>query len=75
MYYRRKEIEMEDGVLVTWKATDKPIHCPDSSIMTVENHSEFEYTHYGFTWHDEPPQEYLDWKQEQENELNNNLEL
>ena len=27
---------------------------------------------YGWEWHDEPPQEYLNWKDEQENNIQGN---
>lgn len=45
------------------------IALPNGVEITEENRSEHEdvLSEYGWTWHDTPPQDYLDWLKEQEN--------
>jgi hypothetical protein len=41
--------------------TGLEIHCPGGVILSVEN----QIPHDGWQWHDEPPQEYLEWIENQ----------
>lgn len=35
---------------------------PDNTEMNESNRNDWTYPVNGWTWHDEPPQEYLDWE-------------
>ena len=39
---------------------------PDGQVMDENSH---DFTRDGFEWHDEPPQEFLTWQAEQEQEF------
>lgn len=41
-----------------WYAGNE-VHFPDGTKLTAENKQEID----GWEWHDEPPQEYLDWQE------------
>ena len=34
---------------------------PDNTEMNASNKDQWQYPIDGWNWHDEPPQEYLDW--------------
>lgn len=57
MFYKKEE---DSSWLV-----GKVIKIGTSGEILDENNKENEY---GWEWHDEPPQEYLDWLEEQNNE-------
>jgi hypothetical protein len=42
------------------------VHFPDGIKITSEN----KLTKDGWVWYDEPPQEYLDWLETQQNHIN-----
>lgn len=43
---------LEDG---SWLKADLEVFLPDGRIVSQENQIE------GWVWHDNPPQEYIDW--------------
>lgn len=55
MYYKIEENEQ-------W-LTAKAVLLPDGTLLSKTNKTELD----GWEWHETPPQEYLDWKEEQEN--------
>lgn len=36
---------------------------PDNTELNASNKDEWQYPIDGWTWHDEPPQDYLDWEE------------
>lgn len=56
MFYKKEIIEG----LVNWHKV-KLVHLPNGLILTEEVRE----NDHGWDWHDEPPQEYLDWLEEQ----------
>lgn len=48
----------------SWSVAYLKIILPDNTIID-ENNKE---NNHSWTWHDTPPQEYLDWVEEQNNE-------
>lgn len=68
MFYKKEikkvVISEVEETIVNWHAGNK-VMLPNSfnnEILTEENKQEID----GWTWHDTPPQEYLDWLEEQE---------
>ena len=55
MFYKKEEENWFAGVEITLPT--------DPVNILTENNRENDY---GWQWHDEPPQEYLDWLEEQE---------
>lgn len=47
--------------LGNWQSGQE-IHLPDGSILSVKNRENKQ----GWEWHDEPPEEYLEWLEKQQ---------
>lgn len=61
MFYKKSGENWLNGIRIA---------LPNGIEITEVNKDEHEDTlsEYGWAWHDTPPQEYLDWLDEQENE-------
>lgn len=59
MFYKKSEENWLNGTRIA---------LPNGIEITEENKDEHEDTlsEYGWTWYDTPPQEYLDWVEEQQ---------
>lgn len=61
MFYKKSEENWLNGTRIS---------LPNGVEITEENKDEHTDTlsEYGWEWHDNPPQEYLNWVEEQQNE-------
>ena len=61
MFYKKQIYTIEEGSITVWH-TGTRISLPDGNLLSDTNRD----NDFGWEWHDEPPNEYLEWLEKQQ---------